>query len=184
MGVRPLRTPRRAPQANAYCERLIGTTRRECLDFLIPLSEEHLCRLLTEWRDYYNRARLHSSLGPDLPTPCVELPMKPDQHRHQLPAQRAVASRPVLGGSITITGCHASPDGPSFSRGTKRSFSSTLLRRWPGNDRVQNLHRGSSQAGSLSQALQKRAIETTELDTRQLHRKVCGHSARTRLRAG
>ena len=42
----------------------------------------------------------------------------------------------------------------------------------------------SSQAGSLSQALQKRAIETTELDTRQLHRKVCGHSARTRLRAG
>ena len=32
MGVRPLRTPRRAPQANAYCERLIGTTRRECLD--------------------------------------------------------------------------------------------------------------------------------------------------------
>ena len=48
MGVRPLRTPRRAPQANAYCERLIGTTRRECLDFLIPLSEEHLRRLLTK----------------------------------------------------------------------------------------------------------------------------------------
>ena len=98
MGVRPLRTPRRAPQANAYCERLIGTTRRECLDFLIPLSEEHLRRLLSEWRDYYNRARPHSSLGPGLPTTCVELPMKPDQHRHQLPAQRAVASRPVLGG--------------------------------------------------------------------------------------
>ena len=67
MGVRPLRTPRRAPQANAYCERLIGTTRRECLDFLIPLSEEHLRRLLTEWRDYYNLARPHSSLGPCLP---------------------------------------------------------------------------------------------------------------------
>ena len=98
MGVRPLRTSRRAPQANAYCERLIGTTRRECLDFLIPLSGEHLRRLLTEWRDYYNRARPHSSLGPGLPTTCVELPMKPDQHRHQLPAQRAVASRPVLGG--------------------------------------------------------------------------------------
>ena len=51
MGVRPLRTPRRAPQANTYCERLIGTTRRECLNFLIPLSEEHLRRLLTEWRE-------------------------------------------------------------------------------------------------------------------------------------
>ena len=67
-GIRPLRTPRRAPQANAYCERPIGTTRRECLDFLIPLSEEHLLRFLTEWRDYYNRARPHSSLGPGLPT--------------------------------------------------------------------------------------------------------------------
>ena len=44
-------------------------------------------------------------------------------------------------GSITITGWHASPEGPSFSRGTPRSFSSTLLRRWPGSDRVQNLHR-------------------------------------------
>ena len=54
-------------------------------------------------------------------------------------------------GSITITGCHASPDGPSFSRGTTRSFSSTLLRRWPGSDRVQNPHRGEHEfAGVLS----------------------------------
>ncbi len=41
-GFRVLRTPVRAPQANAYCERLVGTLRRECLDFLIPLSESHL----------------------------------------------------------------------------------------------------------------------------------------------
>ncbi len=53
MGVRVLRTPRMAPQANAYCERLLGTTRRECLDYLIPLSEIHLRRVLAEWRDYY-----------------------------------------------------------------------------------------------------------------------------------
>jgi putative transposase len=38
-GLRVLRTPVQAPQANAYCERLVGTLRRECLDFLIPLSE-------------------------------------------------------------------------------------------------------------------------------------------------
>ncbi len=88
----------KSTSGESYCERLTGTTRRECLDFLIPRSEEHLHRLLTEWRDYYNRARPHSSLGPRLPTPSVELPMKPDQHRHQLPYQRAVASRPVLGG--------------------------------------------------------------------------------------
>jgi len=34
-----LKTPVRAPQANAYCERLIGTVRRECLDWMIPLNE-------------------------------------------------------------------------------------------------------------------------------------------------
>jgi putative transposase len=46
MGLRILKTPYRAPQANAYCERLLGTIRRECLDFLIPLNEEHLRRTL------------------------------------------------------------------------------------------------------------------------------------------
>jgi len=49
MGVRILKTPVRAPQANAFCERLVGTIRRECLDFLIPLGELHLKRLLTHW---------------------------------------------------------------------------------------------------------------------------------------
>jgi len=45
-GVRVLKTPVRAPKANGYCERLVGTIRRECLDFLIPLNEGHLNRLL------------------------------------------------------------------------------------------------------------------------------------------
>ena len=67
MGVRPLRTPRRAPQANAYCERLIGTTRRECLDFLIPLSEEHLRRLLTNGvTTTIGRDRIHRSGQPSV----------------------------------------------------------------------------------------------------------------------
>lgn len=38
-GLRVLRTPARAPKANAYCERLVGSIRRECLDFMIPLGE-------------------------------------------------------------------------------------------------------------------------------------------------
>ena len=46
MGVRVLRTPVRAPKANAFCERLIGTVRRECLDFVIPLGERHLKKIL------------------------------------------------------------------------------------------------------------------------------------------
>ena len=48
MGLRVLQTPFQAPQANAFCERVISTIRRECLDFLIPLNERHLRGLLKE----------------------------------------------------------------------------------------------------------------------------------------
>ena len=46
IGVQVLKSPPRSPKANAYCERLIGTIRRECLDWLIPLSEVHLRKVL------------------------------------------------------------------------------------------------------------------------------------------
>jgi len=45
MSLRVLKTPVRAPQANAHCERFIGTARRECLDWMIPLNERHLRRV-------------------------------------------------------------------------------------------------------------------------------------------
>ena len=53
--LRVLRTPVRAPQANAYCERLVGTIRRECCDYVIPLSARHLLGVLREFLDHYNR---------------------------------------------------------------------------------------------------------------------------------
>jgi transposase InsO family protein len=68
MGLTVLKTPVRAPQANAFCERLIGTIRRECLDFIIPLNERHVRRLLREWVAHYNRGRPHTSLGPGFPS--------------------------------------------------------------------------------------------------------------------
>ena len=79
MSLQVLKTPLRAPQANAYCERFIGTARRECLDWMIPLNERHLRRLFAEWIPHYNRERPHSALGPGLPTgqqlvrwqPCI-----------------------------------------------------------------------------------------------------------------
>ncbi len=51
MGRQVLKTPARTPQANAFCGRLIGTMRRECLDWLIPMPEAHLRRVLRDgWR--------------------------------------------------------------------------------------------------------------------------------------
>lgn len=67
MGLQILKTPTAAPQANAFRERVIGTVRRECLDFVIPLSERHLRRIVTEWVDHYNHGRPHTSLGPGIP---------------------------------------------------------------------------------------------------------------------
>ena len=96
-GVRVLRTPVRAPKANAYCERLVGTIRRECLDFLIPLSEAHLKRILREWVGHYNRGRPHSSLGPGIPEP-PQAKIPASVHRHKLPVGFRVKSTPVLGG--------------------------------------------------------------------------------------
>ncbi len=61
LGVRVLRTPVQAPMANAFCERLGGSLRRECLDFLIPLNERHLRMIVKEWGIHYNRGRPHSS---------------------------------------------------------------------------------------------------------------------------
>ena len=55
MGLSILKTPFRTPQANAFCERLVGSIRRECLDFLIPLNERHLRGILKEWVAHYNK---------------------------------------------------------------------------------------------------------------------------------
>jgi transposase InsO family protein len=68
MALTVLKTPVRCPQANAFGERLIGTVRRECLDWLIALNERHLRCVLREWVGHYNQARPHTSLGLVFPT--------------------------------------------------------------------------------------------------------------------
>jgi putative transposase len=96
-GIRVLKTSFRAPKANAYCERLFGTIRRECLDFLIPLNEGHVRRILREYIRHYNRGRPHSALGPGLPQPLqAKVPAGP--HRHKLPNDYRITSKAVLGG--------------------------------------------------------------------------------------
>jgi transposase InsO family protein len=98
LGLRVLKTLPQSPQANALCERLLGTLRRECLDFLIPLTEDHLRRLLQEWVPYYNTSRPHMYLGPGIPQPPASLPRPRQAHRHRLPEHLRVQARPILGG--------------------------------------------------------------------------------------
>jgi putative transposase len=58
-----LRTPVRAPRANAYAERWIGTLRRECLDRLLIVNEGHLRRVIEQYVEHYNTHRPHRSLA-------------------------------------------------------------------------------------------------------------------------
>ena len=101
VGIEIKKTPVRAPQANAYCERLIGTIRRECLDFLIPFGERHLKMILNEWVTYYNQWRPHRGRHPDgaprIPAP-IHPPPPPAVNRHQIAEGYEIEATPILGG--------------------------------------------------------------------------------------
>jgi len=97
--LRVLRTPVRAPKANAYCERLVGTVRRECLDVMIPLSARHLRMTLRSWVTHYNKGRPHSSLGPGFPEQTFASPIpRPKIHKHRLPRDCEIRAKDILGG--------------------------------------------------------------------------------------
>ncbi|MBA2443754.1 MAG: transposase, partial [Nocardioidaceae bacterium] len=91
-GARVILTPIRAPNANAYAERVIATIRAECLDWTLILGRGHLDRTLRTYADHYNRRRPHRALA--LTTPLAEawdpIPVSP----------RDVRRRDVLGGLI------------------------------------------------------------------------------------
>ena len=99
LGVNVLKSPPHCPKANAICERVIGTIRRECLDWLIPMSEGHLRSILKSWVEHYNRGRPHSSLGPGVPDPPQELALIPkSESRHRLAAGALVLVKSILAG--------------------------------------------------------------------------------------
>jgi putative transposase len=58
-----------SPWQNPFAERLIGSLRRECLDHVIILSEQHLRRVMSRYVSYYHGARTHLALEKDAPTP-------------------------------------------------------------------------------------------------------------------
>jgi putative transposase len=86
IGIDAITTPARSPRANAVAEKVIGTLRRECLDHLIILDEQHLRSVLGEFVQYYNLERPHRTLRLETPVSAVRAIEGP------------VQSRPVLGG--------------------------------------------------------------------------------------
>ena len=67
IGARIIKTPVRAPRANATAERWIGSARRECLDRILVSSERHLRLVLGEYADHYNTHRPHRTLQQNPP---------------------------------------------------------------------------------------------------------------------
>ena len=67
MGIRDRPTAPRSPWQNGYCERLIGSIRRDCLDHVVVFGERHLRHLLRSYANYYNQTRTHLALNKDSP---------------------------------------------------------------------------------------------------------------------
>jgi len=99
LGVKVLKSPPHSPTANAICERVIGTIRRECLDWLIPLTESHLWLILKLWIRHYNSGHPHMALGPGVPDPpTTNLSHPNSDSRHRRGQTYAVHAKPILGG--------------------------------------------------------------------------------------
>jgi transposase InsO family protein len=91
LGARLLATPPRAPQANAFCERVIGTLRRDCLDHFVIRDARHAERVLNAYTAYYH-GRPHRGLQMQ----------PPDGARHLTPPRpprgTRIVGKPILGG--------------------------------------------------------------------------------------
>ena len=89
-GIRILTSPPGAPRANAVCERMIGTLRRELLDRVLVVNEPHLRRILTTYLHHFNTARPHRTL--EQLAPAQESPPVINLADHH------VRRRPILNG--------------------------------------------------------------------------------------
>ncbi len=93
-GIRILASPPQAPRANAICERMIGTLRREVLDRVLIVNEHHLRQVLTEYLRHYNTARPHRALGQLAPAQARTRPPQINLAEHR------IRRKYVLGGLI------------------------------------------------------------------------------------
>ena len=91
-GIRILASPPQAPRANAICERITGTLRREGPGQLLTVSEHHLRQVLTEYLLHYNTARPHRALGQLAPGQAHTRPPQINLAEHR------IRRKQVLGG--------------------------------------------------------------------------------------
>ncbi|MGP4017452.1 integrase core domain-containing protein [Saccharopolyspora sp. 5N708] len=91
--IRILASPPQAPKANAICERMIGTLRRELLDRILIINQRHLRRILTVYLRHFNTARPHRTLAQLAPTQAQNQPPEPIDL-----ADYKVRRRPILDG--------------------------------------------------------------------------------------
>ena len=91
-GTRVIKAPAWSPRANAFAERFVGTLRRECLDHVLILGEQHLRNVMTEYARHYNDHRPHQSLR-----------QQPPQHKHSnaIDITARIERRQVLSGLIS-----------------------------------------------------------------------------------
>lgn len=93
-GAEVIRTPVRAPNANAVAERWVGTVRRECLDQLLIVGPQQLVRVLRRYLQHYNQHRPHRSLAHATPVPSDRAEAR------NAPNLGRLRRRDVLGGLI------------------------------------------------------------------------------------
>src|SRR5450631_2116800 len=92
IGINEVLTAPRSPWQNPYAERLVGSVRRDCLDHMVVLGEQHLRRILTAYFSYYHKSRTYFSLHTEAPEtravhapsmgPIVEIPDVGGLHHH------------------------------------------------------------------------------------------------------
>jgi putative transposase len=92
IGIKEVKTAPRSPWQNPFCERLVGSIRRDCLNHVIILGESHLRKILGRYFRYYHKYRTHLSLEKDAPEPrpiqalnlgeIIEVPEVGGLHHH------------------------------------------------------------------------------------------------------
>ncbi len=87
--IKIIRTPYRAPRANAFAERWVRSVREECLDHILIINESHLYRVLNEYVDTCNRSRPHQGISQNFPV---------SNARHN--NEGSICRRKILGGII------------------------------------------------------------------------------------